>query len=98
MLELRLSAILFCIIILSVDSFSIFLWMKLLLNGLKLPLYSLLEFKFCFRNSALIGHPGASFPKGIRKKKEEDKGGHVGFPFVLTPLPSISSGSRVYIP
>lgn len=70
MLELKLSVILFCIIVLSVDSFSIFLWMKLLLNWLKLPFYSLFEFKFCFRNSALVGHPGASFPKGIHKKRK----------------------------
>lgn len=98
MLELKLSVILFCIIVLSVDSFSIFLWMKLLLNWLKLPFYSLFEFKFCFRNSALIGHPGASFPKGIHKKKEEDRVGDVGFPFVLIPVPSISSNSSVYTP
>lgn len=77
MLELSLSVVLFCIIILSVDSFFIFLWLERLLNWLKLPFYSLFELKFCFRRSTLIGHSYASFPKSICKEKEGDWASHL---------------------
>lgn len=66
-----------------VCSFISHIWMGLLLNWLKLPFYSLFEFKLCFRNPALIRCFHTSFPKGIGKKRKST-GCRPGFPPTLS--------------
>lgn len=74
-----------------VGSFIFHIWKRLILNWLKLPFYTLFEFKLCFRNPALIRCFHTSFPKGIGKKKKSTGCRTWVFPHIIfSPILPIS--------